>query len=386
VPRPTRNSISATARRIAARALHVAGPDPRRVVYNSFQGHFSDNPRAIYEELVARGDERTHVWTAEASNLAAFPPGTRPVVPGTWAHLREVERARYVIANVEMREQLHKGRGVVFVQTWHGTALKRIGYDNRYVVANPAGFERDVREYERWDYLLSPNRFTSEIMLSAFRGFRGEILETGYPRNDVLSSPGRDALRARVRAQLGIEEGQTAVLYAPTWRDDLYHEQGPGAFRLALDVDELAARLGEGHVLLLRLHFLVAAALARRQGGTVRDVSMYEDIRDLYLAADVLITDYSSVMFDFAVTGKPQLFFTHDLEDYRDRLRGFYFDFEREAPGPLCRTSDELISALQDLDAVTAAHTARYAAFRERFCYLDDGGASRRVVDRMFGP
>src|SRR4051812_22250843 len=168
-----------------------------------------------------------------------------------------------------MREHLVKRPGMVFLQPWHGTALKRIGYDNRYVHANPAGFERDVEEYRRWDYLISPNPFTSGIFQSAFRGFEGEILETGYPRNDALNAPDREAVRARVRAGLGIEDGQTAVVYAPTWRDDLYHERG-GAFELALDVDEVARKLGEDHVLLLRLHFLVAATAAAKAGDAVR--------------------------------------------------------------------------------------------------------------------
>ena len=354
------------------------------VVYNSFNGRFSDNPRAIYEELASRGGDWTHLWTAAQGGAGPFPPETTPILPGTNEHARAVAAAKYIVANVEMREHLRKTTGMVFLQTWHGTALKRIGYDNRYVHANPAGFERDVEEYRRWDYLISPNAFTSGVMRSAFRGFEGEILETGYPRNDVLNAPERDAIRARVRAELGIEDGQRAVLYAPTWRDNLYHEQGPGAFQLALDVDEMARRLGGDHVLMLRLHFLVAEAAAGARGHAVRDVSAFEDIRELYLAADVLITDYSSAMFDFAITGKPLLFYTYDLVHYRDELRGFYFDFEAEAPGPLCMDMDELIGALADERGTGREFADRYGAFRERYCYLDDGRAAARVVDRLF--
>ena len=355
------------------------------VVYNSFQGRYSDNPRAIYEEIVRRGaSDWTHLWTSPRAGTPAFPPGVTQVVPGTPEHRAAVDQVTYIVANVEMREQLVKRPGMVFLQTWHGTALKRIGYDNRYVHANPAGFERDVDEYRRWDYLLSPNAFTSGIFHSAFRGFDGEILETGYPRNDILNHPDRDAMRASIRASLGIEEGQTVVLYAPTWRDNLFHEHGPDAFTLELDVDELARQLGDDHVLLLRLHFLVAGKLGDSRGGVVRNVTAHEDVRELYLAADVLITDYSSVMFDFAITGRPLLFYTYDLVHYRDELRGFYFDFEAEAPGPLCMDMDELLSALADRDAVARSYADRYAAFQRRYCYLDDGRAAARVVDRVF--
>jgi CDP-glycerol glycerophosphotransferase len=361
-----------------------AQQDPRQVVYNSFNGRFSDNPRAIYEELVRRNAEAMHVWTAEAATAAEFPREVMTVVRKTPEHLRQVDRSRYVVANVEMRDTLRKRDGVVFLQTWHGTPLKRIGYDNRYVKAHPGGFERDRLEYERWDYLISPNPWASEVLRGAFAGFDGEILETGWPRNDALLAPDRDEVRARVRHALGIEDGQTVVLYAPTWRDNLVHERGPeDQFSLALDIDEMARRLGDDHVLLLRLHFLVQKQLGDL-GPVVRNVSAYPDVRDLYLAADVLITDYSSVMFDFAATGKPMLFYTYDLEHYRDELRGFYFDFEAEAPGPLCRTSDEVIAALEDIERVATSHSEAYARFRERHCPNDDGRASARVVERVF--
>jgi CDP-glycerol glycerophosphotransferase len=372
------------ARTSAADLLGAIPPDGRRIVYNSFQGRYSDNPRAIFEELSRRVPGLTHVWTARPGHSGAFPPHTRPVAQGTWRHELEVQRARYVVANVEMREHLRRRKDVTFLQTWHGTPLKRVGYDNRYVVANPAGFERDVREYARWDYLLSPNPFSTAILAEAFRGFDGEILELGYPRNDALNAPDRDAVRARVRAQLGIEEGQTVVLYAPTWRDDAVHERNSEGFALALDTSEFARRMGDDHVLLLRLHFLVSAQLPA-QGPAVRDVSAHEDVRELYLAADVLVTDYSSVMFDFAITGKPLVYYAYDLAYYRDELRGFYFDLEPEAPGPICRTTGEVLDALSDLDGVRREFAGRYRAFRERYNPLDDGQASRRVVERVFG-
>jgi CDP-glycerol glycerophosphotransferase len=117
----------------------------------------------------------------------------------------------------------------------------------------------------------------------------------------------------------------------------------------------------------------------------VQNVSDYPDIRDLYLAADVLITDYSSAMFDFAVTSKPIVLFPYDLDEYRDAVRGFYFELDAEAPGPLCQTTHGVIDAIRDLDSVHAAHAERYVRFRERFCPFDDGTAAARVVDRVMG-
>jgi CDP-glycerol glycerophosphotransferase len=146
----------------------------------------------------------------------------------------------------------------------------------------------------------------------------------------------------------------------------------------------MARALGGDHVILLRTHFNVRDPLreSSEQAGLL-DVTRYPDIADLYLISDVLVTDYSSAMFDFAVTGRPMLFFTYDLENYRDQLRGFYFDFEAQAPGPLLRSTAEVIDALRDIDQVAKSHSAAYDAFTSRFCALDDGQAARRVVDRL---
>jgi CDP-glycerol glycerophosphotransferase len=357
-----------------------------RIAYNSFHGRFSDNPRAIYEELASRGGELEHLWTSREAEPDSFPAGVIKSAPGTERHRDDVAAADYIVANVEMREDLRKRDGIVFLQTWHGTPLKKIGYDNNWVKANPAGFERDVREYERWDYLISPNPLSTRIFREedAFRGFAGEIIETGYPRNDALNAPDRYRVRAEVRERLGLEDGRTVVLYAPTWRDNLFHTEGPDSFSLTLDLEAMAERLGDDHAFLLRTHFLVGASVAESAGEAAINVSDYPDIRELYLAADVLITDYSSAMFDFAITGKPMVFFTYDLEHYRDEMRGFYFDFEAQAPGPLCRTTDEVIAVLADRDGSLAPFADRYRAFAAEYCALEDGRASARVVDRVF--
>jgi CDP-glycerol glycerophosphotransferase len=204
------------------------------------------------------------------------------------------------------------------------------------------------------------------------------VLETGYPRNDALLAPDRDAARARVRERLGVPEDAVAVLYAPTWRDD-------AAFSLELDLAALSRELGERFVVLLRAHHLVASTVALRPHPRVRDVSREDDVTDLLLAADALVTDYSSVMFDFAVTGKPMLFFTYDLDRYRDQLRGFYFDLAEAAPAPLLGTSDEVLAAIAGIDPRSWQRPERYLRFQERFCSLEDGHAAERVVERVWG-
>ena len=348
-----------------------------QVVYNSYGGRFSDNPRAVYEALVARGDAVGHTWICAPEHAASFPPGVRTVAPGTPASRAALEAADVLVANYGTERGWRKKPGATYLQTWHGTPLKRIHNDALTMPDGPLG--DDDHDVRAWDVMISPGSAATGPLRRAF-GFEGPVHETGYPRNDVLSAPDRDERRARVRRALGIADSQRAVLYAPTWRDDVVDAQGRRDFDLHLDLDRFAERLGGDHVLLLRLHYFLSGRLGEVRVPGVLDVSSHPDVSDLYLAADVLVTDYSSAMFDFAVTGKPLLHFTYDLAHYRDELRGFYFDLEEIAPAPLLATSEEVLDALDDLDAVAARAAGRYARFRELFCHLEDGRAAQRVL------
>lgn len=353
------------------------------VLYNSFDGRqFSDSPRALHEELLSRGAEVEHLWGVR-DGQALVPPGARAVVQGSAEWHEALARSRWLVANTHFPRWFQRREGQTAVQTWHGTPLKRIGLDLADMTfANHEYLAGLTERSAEWSLLLSPNRFSTPILRRAF-GYEGEILESGYPRNDLLYAEDRDKRAREVRKRLEIPEGKRVVLYAPTWRDDNRFDQNNCKFDLRLDLDRARAALGSDHILLVRKHYLVADAVPGTGDGFVRDVSAWPDIAELLLISDVLITDYSSLMFDFAHTGRPILFFTYDLERYRDVLRGFYFDFEERAPGPLLAHSDEVIAALSDVDAVAAAHDERYAQFRQAFCDLDDGRAAARVVDRM---
>ncbi len=355
------------------------------VFFEAWKGRqYSDNPRAIHEELVRRGDGRRLVWAVEHHGVEV-PDGVETVVVGSRAYFRALGRARWVVSNDSMPKHYAKRDGSHYGQTWHGTPLKRIGFDiENLQMSNKNYLVQFAKEVAKWDALVSPNAYSTEIFRRAFR-YDGPVLETGYPRNDVFHRPRERAVRtAAVAARLGIEPGKRVILYAPTWRDNQYDKSGRYSFSMKLDLERMYRRFKDDAVLLIRGHQLVAESVDTSMfEGFAVNVSHYPDISDLYLVADVLVTDYSSVMFDFVNTGRPMLFFTHDLEDYRDDLRGFYFDFEAEAPGPLLAQTTEVIDALADLDRVAAAHAERYDAFRERFASLEDGRAAARFVDRF---
>lgn len=376
-------------RQLSTREYPKAATRPLRqlAVFDSFEGrHYSCNPRAIYEELRRRQPELECAWVTLDGQFTV-PNGDRLVLAESRPHIEALAQARYVVFNDMLPRWFRKRDGQTCLQTWHGTPLKRIGLDidrPRFAtgLAYPDLLRQDVAG---WDVLLSQNAFSTSIFRHAF-GYDGEIMESGYPRNDPLHHPDRAQRAAAIREQLGLPAGKRIVLYAPTWRDDAVREQGRYRFDLQLDIDAAARALGNDHVLLLRLHTKARSTLdPRAAGGFVADVTSYPDITDLYLISDVLITDYSSVMFDFAGTGRPILFFTYDLERYRDTLRGFYFDFEAEAPGPLLSTTEDVIEALRGIDGVARTYRDAYHAFAEKYCGLDDSEAAARVVRRLLG-
>ncbi|SDK69613.1 bifunctional glycosyltransferase/CDP-glycerol:glycerophosphate glycerophosphotransferase [Streptomyces indicus] len=352
------------------------------VLYVSYNGkQYSDSPKAMYAELSRTRPELEHLWVVRDGQVD-LPPELTPVRLWGKEWYEALATCRYIVTNAHLPDWIERREGQVIVQTWHGTMLKKIGLDIAAPKFDPGYLERLPRETRNWSLLVSANRFSTPILKRAF-GFEGEILESGYPRNDVLYAPDRDQQAARVKRLLGVPQDKKVVLYAPTWRDDQSHGKGRFRFDLRLDLQEARERLGADHVLLVRRHSNAVDSVPGAGDGFVYDVSEYPDISELYLIADLMITDYSSVMFDYAHTGRPMLFFTYDLEHYRDTLRGFYFDFEAEAPGPLLTTSGEVLQAVRDIDSVQEKYAESYGQFRRRFCDFGDGLASKRVAERM---
>jgi CDP-glycerol glycerophosphotransferase len=361
------------------------------VLFSCFSGRqYSDSTRAVHEELVRRGTDLEQLWVVNDGQVE-LPDSLRPIRLNGQEWHEAVASSRYIVANHRLGDWFQRHPDQVVLQTWHGTPLKKLGKDVKEVhFAYAPGMKKALQSPKtgpkapvlpEWNYLISPNQFSTEIFRRAFN-FKGEIIEAGYPRNDVMYSPEAASIAATVRARVGIPADKKVVLYAPTWRDDQFYGSGRYKADWRIDLDHFAQVLGDDHVLLVRLHPNVVDGAPEHP--LVYDVSAYPDIAELYLISDVMISDYSSVMFDFANTGRPMLFFTYDLAHYRDKLRGFYFDFEAEAPGPLVESSGDLIDALRSLDSITQSYGKAYEAFADRFCSLEDGKAAARVVDRVF--
>ncbi|MEV4688749.1 CDP-glycerol glycerophosphotransferase family protein [Microbacterium sp. LWH3-1.2] len=337
------------------------------VFFESFYGrNASCNPLAIDRELARRAPGITRYWSVVDLSVAV-PEGAIPVVEGSPEWWRARGAARLLVVNDWLRRRFSRRKGQVVLQTWHGTPLKRLalhrpGFDPRRTAAV-------VRESRRWNILLAQNPYAARILGKAYAFLTRPIWVEGYPRNDVLTT-GDDAA---TREALGIRPGERVLLYAPTWRDD--------RDQIVDFIDPVSLAAATDAVVLVRGHSRTLLPGRDAEGPRVIDVTGFPDTSLLLLVADALITDYSSVMFDYSVTGKPMYFLVPDMEHYRGELRGFYFDLAAHAPGPMVRTQEELVAALGSDD--TEKYARRYAQWRDKFNARDDGHAAERVVARI---
>ncbi|MYU22056.1 CDP-glycerol glycerophosphotransferase family protein [Streptomyces sp. SID8352] len=353
--------------------------DPRLVAYCAYWGRgYACNPAAIHAKARALAPHLHGVFLVEPDQAHTVPEGVDHAVIGSRRYWDVLARATYLVNNANFAEGVVKRPGSVHLQTQHGTPLKTMGVDQStypVVAAVSGSFTRLLGRVDRWDYNLSANPHSTRMWERAFPGSY-EQLEYGYPRNDVfLTATAADV--ARVRRELGVPEGATAVLYAPTHRD---HEDGFGAGRL--DLEAFCAAAGEDVVVLLRAHYFYDRGAPGGGGGRVIDVTGHRSSEEVCLAADALVTDYSSIMFDYACLDRPIVVYADDWEVYRE-TRGVYFDLMAEPPGPVARTPGELARVFRDGDWAGPGATALRAAFRERFCAFDDGRAAERVVRRV---
>lgn len=354
---------AALERRYATRATALENA----VFFESFYGrNASCNPLAIDRELARRAPGITRYWSVVDLSVQV-PEGAVPVVDGSPEWWRARGSARLLVVNDWLRRTFARRPGQVVLQTWHGTPLKRLalhrpGFDPRRMAAV-------IKESRRWNVLLAQNPYAARILGKAYAFLSRPVWVEGYPRNDILV----DGDGGATRQTLGIRADERVLLYAPTWRDD--------RAQMVDFIDPAALAEATDAVVLVRGHSRTLQPGRDAEGPRVIDVTGFPDTSRLLLVADALITDYSSVMFDFSVTGKPMYFLVPDMEHYRGELRGFYFDLAAHAPGPVIASQAELIEAVRNGDP--AEFAAKYALWRQKFNARDDGRAAERVVSRI---
>lgn len=351
--------------------------DENLAVYCAYWGRgYTCNPAAIHAKARELAPHLRSVFLVEPDAVDSVPGDVEYAVIGSRKYWDVLARAKYLINNANFADAVVKRRGSVHLSTQHGTPLKKMGADQAtypVVAAATGSFARLLARVDRWDYNLTSNRHSTQMWESAYPAVH-ETLEYGYPRNDAYyTSTAADV--ARVRRELGVPEGKKALLYAPTHRD---HATG---FETSLDLDALCEEIGDEFVVLLRAHYFYDRGGARGTGRVI-DVTGHRSSEDVCLAADALITDYSSIMFDYANLDRPIVVYADDWEVYRE-LRGVYFDLMEAPPGRVARTPGELAALFRDGSWADAEAGVLRAAFRERFCQFDDGQAAERVVRRV---
>jgi CDP-glycerol glycerophosphotransferase len=363
----------------------------RLILFESSVGRaYAGNPKYIYEELVKQGLDRLYVCVWVLNDVGVSIPGNCIKVKRLrLRHLIYAATAKVWIMDSRQTDEFVKRKGTIFIQTWHGTPLKRLALDMKVMNiggdTNLSRYKTVFHKHTRtWDYLISQNSYSTEKFKSAF-SFQRDIWELGYPRNDILVNCNEEKYIQQLKEKLGLPQDRKIILYAPTWRDDEYYEPGKWKLNLHIDIEQLKKRFGKKYLIIIKLHYFMQDAVpsAAENGDFVRVYGPEHDIQCLYLVSDMMITDYSSVMFDYSVLKRPMIFYIYDYEKYKENLRGFYFDIFKEVPGPIAYNQEELHEAIAICETEYDQFRDKYREFNQRYNHLDDGRASSRVVSHI---
>jgi CDP-glycerol glycerophosphotransferase len=355
------------------------------VLFQCYLGETAtDSQLALHHGLRAERPDLTLYWGVR--DLATrVPESGVPLIIGSRSWYEQLASARYLCHNIDFPGFFQKRPHQRFLQTFHGYPFKSMGrtfWKQRRYSPQRIVYECARRNSE-WDAILVPSEFCADFYRQEY-DYTGEVLVTGYPRSDVLVGEDAAEIRQRTRDRLGLSGDSTAILYAPTYRDQLTTRTFAARRFDELDLGQLTGELDESHVILVRGHNNNQREASRVTGySRIIDVTDYPEINDLTLAADVAVLDYSSLRFDWALTEKPMIFFVPDMETYfADRPP--LFEFSSTAPGPLLRSTDEVVHALQHLDGVTVEYAGAISDFNKAFNELHDGRATQRVIDAFF--
>ncbi|MCJ1656993.1 bifunctional glycosyltransferase family 2 protein/CDP-glycerol:glycerophosphate glycerophosphotransferase [Staphylococcus sp. NRL 16/872] len=365
--------------------------DPNTIVFETFGGkNYSDSPKYIYEYMQDHYPHLNYIWVFNKPDNNNVPGNATKVKKGSKEYYEAYAKAKYWVSNARLPLYLNKKENQIYIQTWHGTPLKRLANDMK-VVRMPgtttASYKKNFyAEASRWDWLVSPNRYSSDIFKTAFWMDEDRIWEIGYPRNDILVTRQNDTeYQEQIKRNLNLPKDKKVIMYAPTWRDDEFVKKGQYLFDLKINLANLQKEIGDDYIILLRMHYLIANALDLHGFEDFAiDVSNYNDISELYLISDALITDYSSVMFDYGILKRPQFFFAYDIEKYDKGLRGFYMDYMNDLPGEIITDEFKLAEELKHLDQHKVKYKDKIEKFYNDFCSLEQGKSSQFIADYIY--
>ncbi|WP_081166534.1 CDP-glycerol glycerophosphotransferase family protein [Lactococcus garvieae] len=366
----------------------VLKTDSKIILFSSFKGKsYSGNPRYLFEYLrkTEKFSDYDCVW---AFKNECFIEGAKTVKFNSLKYYYYLTKAKYWIFNSKMAPYYYKKPDQIYLQTWHGVPLKRLGHD---IVDNGSTYYRSKQSYksmvksydkdsEHWDYLIATSPFSSQVFETAFAFPTEKMLNVGYPRVEYLLDSETSKVLA-LKKKYKLPTNKKIILYAPTWRDHSFGSSGY-TFELNVDFYKWKRKLGEDSVILFKPHYLISNTY--EVPDDLKDyvflMSANQDINDAYLMSDILITDYSSVFFDYAQLQKPIYFYMYDFEHYAQELRGFYLNVPEDLPNDVVKTEEELLETLQD----NCFDYQRLQDFNQKFNPWNDGRACEKIIRKVF--
>lgn len=320
------------------------GVNTKRIIFSSFYGkQYSGDPKVLYETLHSiNNDEYEYIWVLNSADNTNLLSNTKTVSRYSLKHLYYLATSKYRIDNCQESKYLKPHKNTVYLQTWHGTPLKKIAQD-----IEDSSFDEVKQDWEKdssyWTYLLSSSTQVSKLLSKAFLIDEKKIITLGYPRNDMLMNVSEE-VKDRIFKKVGISTNKKVILYAPTFRDD-----AKDFFSIKLTLDNFISSLSDDYILMIRMHTNIKNKSSEIfDKKNIYDVSLYDDIQELYTIADILVRYYSSVFFDYSLLQKPIIFYAYDLEKYKNVLRGFYYDYE-SLPGVIVQSEDELYTCIKNI-------------------------------------
>ena len=364
------------------------------IFYTSHQGAgMVCSPYAIFTALMKSDefDDYEHVWQIndprEREILRKEYSGCRNVrfvEKNSAGYFDALTSAKYIISNNTLQFYFTKKPGQIYVNTWHGIPLKTLGYDipdGKYTTRNM------TRNFLMSDYIVSPCRFTTKMFKESYKLeglYSGKMTECGYPRNDLIFSTERDNIIDKLSAHgTIIDESKQIILYAPTWKGTSFERAENDVVHYDEFCDYLSEHIDmEKYQILIKPHPMVYKQLSKEDRESGRYVSQCIDTDELLSITDILVSDYSSIFFDFLLTDRPIIFYIPDVESYKE-YRGVYFGLE-ELPGPYSCDMGDIAEWINDIDAVKQNSAETYNKMKSWACEFDDGNASQKIIDAIF--
>ena len=342
---------------------------------------YGDSVKCLTDYLSSHYPEAEIVWAFSSSFFSESNCPHKSVKLYSFSYYYHILTSKYILSNARLNQRmLHKRKGQVYIQTWHGTALKKLGVDIErkrsawQKFLKPPVFRRDV---SNTDIMISGSTFMSKVFRDKFL-FKGDLWETGMPRNDIFFHDHSEVV-AKVRRKYGIADDMQIVLYAPTFRNDRQFTYYDFDYKTFCQLWQ--HRMGKPCVFMVRLHPILlykSNTLEQLFGGDAINASAWPDMQELLYAADVLVTDYSSSMFDFMLSGKPVVMYTPDADTYSN---GFYFHLD-ELPFIWMKDNGEMDKTLQQFN--TNKYKRKIEAFLDKIGNKEKGDASKMIIELLF--